>query len=203
MKRGIDVSKYQGKIKWENVKKSKHNIQFAIIRAGFGKNNIDEQAERNLKECNRLKIPCGIYWFSYARTVDDAKKEARYAVELAKKYNIQYPIYFDYEYDSDNYFAKKWGHKASSEAFNKMCKAFCKEVEKLGYFAGIYVNEEYRKKLSEENIRLFTLWYARYNNKNYPEYDMVQYSSKGTVWGINGDVDMNYCNEDFPKLIRK
>ena len=66
MKKGIDVSKHQGVIDWQKVKEA--GIEFAMIRAGYGAGNVDAQADRNFSECNRLGVPCGVYWFSYAYT---------------------------------------------------------------------------------------------------------------------------------------
>lgn len=75
--KGIDVSKHQGVIDWEKVKAS-GQVDFAILRAGFGKepNQIDVQFERNYSECRRLGIPCGAYWYSYAKTAAEAEQEA-------------------------------------------------------------------------------------------------------------------------------
>ena len=68
---GIDVSKHNGTIDWNKVKAS--GIKFAMIRAGYGSSHIDEQFKRNVTECNRLEIPCGCYWFSYALNTDQAR----------------------------------------------------------------------------------------------------------------------------------
>ena len=81
--RFIDVSEWQGKIDWEQAKPF---IDGAILRAGYGVNHIDAQFERNARECNRLSIPCGAYWFSYARSPEMAKQEAQHARYLHKMY---------------------------------------------------------------------------------------------------------------------
>ena len=99
-KKGIDVSVWQGEINWATVKP---NIDFAILRAGYGKNNIDEQFVRNANECSRLGIPFGVYWFSYALNEQQAKKEADYVCNVVAKYKLSYPICYDFEYDSTNY----------------------------------------------------------------------------------------------------
>ena len=77
--KGIDVSKYQGDIDFNVLKNT--DIKFVIIRAGWGQNNIDGKFKRNIEECNRLGIPCGVYWFSYALNPTQAKAEAKAKAE--------------------------------------------------------------------------------------------------------------------------
>ena len=81
---GMDISQFQGTIDWDTVKKSKE-CDFVIIRGGFATTK-DIMAEHNLAECNRVGIPCGIYWFSYALNEEQAKAEANACLALAKKY---------------------------------------------------------------------------------------------------------------------
>ena len=101
MIKGIDISAWQGKPDFEKVKAS--GVEFVIIRAGYGANNIDKQFVRNISECNRLGIPCGVYWFSYALTAEQAAQEARYCLAAVKPYRLEYPIFFDLEYDTITY----------------------------------------------------------------------------------------------------
>ena len=98
MKRGLDVSEFQGRIQWDQVV-----TDFAIIRAGFGERTLDAQFVRNIQECNRLNIPCGVYWFSYALNTEDAVQEARSCLEAVRPYTLEYPVCFDFEYDSVRY----------------------------------------------------------------------------------------------------
>ena len=97
MLKGIDVSEHQGRINWEQVK---GHVDFVMLRAGYGRNNIDKQFIRNIEECNRLGIPVGIYWFSYAWNEEMARNEAKYVLEAIKPYKIDYPISYDLEYDT-------------------------------------------------------------------------------------------------------
>lgn len=103
MYNGIDVSKWQGKINWSKAKKY---IDFAIIRAGYGKGNVDEYANYNIEQCEKYKIPYGLYWFSYAYNKDMAEREADYLLRVIGYHKPEYPLYFDFEYDSVDY-AKK------------------------------------------------------------------------------------------------
>ena len=100
MYNGIDVSKWQGKINWSKAKKY---IDFAIIRAGYGKGNVDEYANYNIEQCEKYKIPYGLYWFSYAYNKDMAEREADYLLRVIGYHKPEYPLYFDFEYDSVDY----------------------------------------------------------------------------------------------------
>ena len=102
---GVDVSQWQGNIDWERAKAA--GIEFAMLRAGFGQNSVDPQFKRNITECNRLGIPCGVYWFSYAYTADMAKREAQCVLKTVEPYRLEYPIAFDFEGDSADYALKR------------------------------------------------------------------------------------------------
>lgn len=142
MKIIIDVSAHQGKINWEKVKP---HIDGAIIRVGFGNNNIDEWFKYNISECNRLGIPVGAYWFSYTFT-DDGKalREAQYCYEALKPYKLQLPVYFDWEYDSMNY-AKKCGYTPTKAQITNWNKIFIDFFTEKGISAGYYLNYDYSK----------------------------------------------------------
>lgn len=195
--KGIDVSQWQGTINWNLVKND--GVQFAFLRAGFGKNNIDTTYHRNAKEANRVGIPIGLYWFSYAYTVDMARKEAQYAVQAAKPYKITYPIAFDLEYDTIDY-AKKKGVNITKSLATQMAIAFCEEVKKLGYTPMVYTNLDYLKRYFDRNQLPYDLWYAQYASKaSIANKEIWQYSSKGRVAGISGNVDMNHGYKDYSK----
>ena len=94
----IDVSKWQGVIDWARVKAS--GIDGVMLRAGAGAGKADVQFARNARECNRLGIPIGAYWFSYAWSPDMARREAEYCLAAIKPYTLDLPVAFDWEYDS-------------------------------------------------------------------------------------------------------
>ncbi len=197
---GIDVSKWQGKIDWE---KAKSSIDFAIIRLGFGADYLDEYAKRNISELNRLGIPYGVYWFSYAWTVGMAKAEAKKAIAFLKQLNakLSYPVYFDWEYDSRKRAAKN-GVNVNNELLRNMATAFCEEVEAAGYYAGIYANPDYiQNYFGEEIFKRFDLWLAHVVKTQSRDVHMWQYSFTGRIPGISGDVDLNRCMVDFPAII--
>lgn len=201
MKKGIDVSKWQGVIDWEKVKAD--GIQFVIIRAGYGKNNIDEYFERNISECNRLGIPCGVYWFSYAYNEEMARQEAQYCLEAIKPYKVEYPVCFDFEYDSVDY-AKKKGVIITKALATKIADAFLSEIESAGYYAMNYANKDYLKNMFDmDNLKKYDLWYAYWSSENdRKDAGIWQYTSSGRVNGITGRVDMNIAYKDYPSIIR-
>lgn len=198
--KGIDVSDWQGEIKWGVVK---DHIDFAIIRAGYGQNNIDSMASINAIGCRTNNIPFGFYWFSYAYTVDMAIKEANHFINFVKDYAPRYPLYFDFEYDSYDY-ARRNGVTVTRELLNEMATAFCETLEKNGYYAGIYANCDYIVNHYGEGIfNKFDLWYADWTKANTSprKTNLWQYSSTGFVEGVDTKVDLNIAYVDFPKLM--
>lgn len=198
--KGIDVSSWQGAIDWGVVKNS---IDFAIIRAGYGNNNIDSCAEQNVKGCEDNAIPFGLYWFSYAYTVEMARNEAKYLLQFVKGHLPLFPLYFDFEYDSIKY-AEKQGVVITNKLLHDMATAFCEELESAGYYAGIYANYEYVKWVYGENIfKRYDLWYARWDvSEPGRSVNLWQNSSTGKHIGISGNVDTNVSFIDFPSLIK-
>lgn len=193
--KGIDISVYQNNPDFTKVKGA---VDYVIMRAGYGKysSQKDERFERNYSECKKNNIPCGAYWFGYANTVDEAKKEAQVCLSVIKGKQFEYPIYYDIEG------AMVRLPKATVSA---IAKAFCNELEKNGYYAGIYMSRiPAQNLLDDECIKKYTLWLAEYSSKlNWNKAcDMWQYSSTGRVNGISGSVDTNYCYVDFPAIIK-
>ena len=198
---GIDVSTWQGDIDWGVVK---NNIDFAIIRAGYGKNNIDNKAIQNVKGCEDNGIPFGLYWFSYAYTIEMAQKEAQYLLQFVNGHTPMLPLYFDFEYDSVEY-AKKQGAVITNQLLRDMATAFCKELENAGYYAGIYANYDYVKRMYGEDIfNTYDLWYALWDTSEPDRsVNMWQSSNTGKINGISGNVDINISFIDFPALINE
>ncbi len=97
MSKGIDVSVHQGDIDWKKVKAD--SVEFAVLRAGYGRevSQKDEQFEKNYAGCKANSIPVGAYWYSYALSVDEAKREAAACLKAIENKAFEYPIYFDIE----------------------------------------------------------------------------------------------------------
>lgn len=189
---GIDVSVHQGKIDWEKVKKS--GIDYAIIRCGYGQDvtsQDDNQFARNIAECERLGIPYGIYIYSYALNKDNVLSEADHVLRLIKGHNPEFGIWLDLE--DDDY--KTSNGMPSNEMFVEMAIAFCEKIKANGYNkVGIYANTYWLEyKINDNKLDKYDKWVAQW--ANYCTYGkpfkIWQYTEKGTIEGINGDVDMD------------
>lgn len=191
MLKGIDVSFAQKSIDWDKLK---GKIDFAILRCGFGNNQADQddvQWARNVAECNRLGIPWGAYIYSYAESAGDAGSEAAHVLRLLKGLKPTYPVYIDMEHDA------AFKSRALSTA---ICKIFCDTISAAGFTAGIYANKDWAtNRLDMAQLSKWTFWLAQYNDRvTYTgKYDMWQYSSSGSLPGVTGKVDLNYCYKDF------
>ena len=187
----IDVSEHNGVIDWEKVKP---HIAGAILRCGYGsdyEHQDDACFKRNADECTRLGIPFGVYLYSYAKTIDRIKSEAAHVLRLIKPYKLSYPVYLDLE------------EPGLEEGAVIRARVFGDIIEKAGYWCGIYANlnwwENYLPGLDR-----FTKWVAQYYKEceyTGSHLDIWQYTSKGNVPGIKGNVDMNECYRDLPAEI--
>lgn len=192
---GIDVSQWQGIIDWKQVKKAK--IEFAMIRAGYGKNNVDTRFYQNADGASKAGIPIGVYWFSYAWNERMAREEAVFAVAMAKRYKITWPIAFDLEYDTIDY-AKKNGVIITKNLATSMAKAFCEEVKEQGYIPMIYSNYDFLMRYLDIDRLPYALWYAQYASVSSVQKKAIwQYSSVGRISGIEGNVDLDYGYIDY------
>ena len=193
--KGIDVSSWQGVIDWDAVKSA--GIQFAISRAGYG-DELDNQFARNIAECNRVGIPAGVYWFSYALTAQEAAQEAQRAMEAVRPYRLDLPVCFDLEYDTVRY-AAQCGVTIDKALATQMAVSFCDTVAAGGARPANYTNLDYSRRMFDmDALREFDLWYAWYNDAcNIDDVAIWQYTSSGNVPGIAGNVDMDYCNKNY------
>lgn len=187
---GIDVSKHNGRINWKKVKAA--GVDFAIIRAGYGWTYTDSCFVYNIESAIANGIKVGVYWFIYALSVEEAIKNANKCHSVIAPYakDITLNVWCDLEYDSDNY-ANKQGIVFSKEKRTAMVKAFCEQLQGLGYEAGVYANRDYLR-CKFNDLSNYPLWYALYGSAKDRECLMWQYTSKGTVDGVKGSVDMNY-----------
>ena len=198
MIKGIDVSSWQGVVDYRKVKAS--GIDFVIIRAGFGRevSQKDNCFEQNYKNAKAAGLDVGAYWYSYADSAEDAVREARACMEVIKGKKFEYPIYFDLEEQSR--FAK------GRNFCDSVIKAFCGEVEKNGYLAGLYCSTYYLNNyISNAVAGKYELWVAQYNYRctyTANKYGIWQYSSEGRINGIGGNVDMDYCYTDYPAIVK-
>ncbi|MBP3412811.1 MAG: S-layer homology domain-containing protein [Oscillospiraceae bacterium] len=184
---GIDVSHHQGEIDWDTVATQ---IDFAILRCGYGSDTTaqdDRQWQANVAACTRLKIPFGVYIYSYATNEEQARSEARHVLRLLKGYSPSMPVYLDLE-------DQKISEGCTPEQILKNATGFCDMIKSAGYTPGIYANTYWwTNYLSSPQYDKWDRWVARYAAETgYSKpYSMWQYTDKGTVKGINGNVDMN------------
>jgi lysozyme len=186
---GIDVSKWQGDIDFSKLKSA--GVEFVIIRIGSstginGENFIDSKFIQNIKNANSVGIPMGVYFYSYANSVDRAISDAKWIIENIKDYKVELPIAFDWE---------NWGsfntYELSFFGLTNIAKGFMDTVKSAGYDAMLYSSKTYL-----ENIWMsveYPVWLAHYTkNTNYAgDYSYWQICSNGRVDGINGDVDID------------
>lgn len=199
--KGIDVSRHQGAVDWAKVKAA--GIEFALIRAGYGMylDQIDERFTQNMTGAIRNGIPVGVYWYSYADKVEEAREEARVCLEVIQPYKgkITLPVFFDQEYE-DEILA------ASKATRTECCKVFLDTIKKAGYTPGMYASQDWllnkinRNQLPSDTV----IWCAKYSNAAPSiKYDIWQYTSEGRVAGINGDVDLDTGVDILPKATWK
>lgn len=187
--KGIDVSYHNGVIDWQKVKQS---VDFAIIRAGYGKSTMDKQFINNICGAHTAGLKIGIYWFIYAANTDEAILNAKMCEKCIEGYKniITMRAWADWEYDSDK------RNPQTKEGRTNIVKAFCDYLSSKGYETGVYSNVDYLTSKFGD-LSKYPLWLAKYssNKGNYSPF-MWQYSSKGRVEGISTYVDMNICYGD-------
>lgn len=198
MSKGIDVSVWQESIDFAKVKAS--GIDFVIIRAGYGSalSQKDRRFEENYTRAKAVGLHVGAYWYSYAQSAAEVREEARVCKQVLSGKQFDYPIYFDLEEQSQ---------LSQGRAFcDMLVTTFCTEMEKAGYFAGFYTSASVAAhKLSPSIRSRFAFWCAQWALKNSFEGSsgLWQYSSKGRVGGIEGNVDMDISSIDYPTIITR
>lgn len=200
-KKAIDVSKHQGKINMESVKAA--GIEAVMIRAGYGRyaNQKDPQFERNASECERLGIPYGVYWYSYATTAQEARQEARCCLEAIKGKTLCLPVAYDIEYEP--------GILAlNNRQRTELVKAFLGEIEEAGYYGILYASTDFvRNRLNYKELERYDVWAAQYGAKcTCPLPYGIWQCSSGNIFGVAGfgkHLDCNWVYKDYHALMVK
>lgn len=190
---GIDVSKWNQKIDWVAVKNS--GVDFAIIRCGYRGSSTgslveDPYFKANIEGATEVGIKVGLYFFTQATTEVEAVEEASMAISLAQEYQLDYPIFIDTESAGGN--GRADGLDVDTRT--NICKAFAETITSGGYQAGIYASKNwYENKVNPEALSDYVIWLAQYADApTYTgEYHLWQYTSRGSIDGINGNVDLN------------
>lgn len=194
---GIDVSKWQRKIDWERVSK---DIDFAFVRCGYintdGTVTEDDFFRVNMEQAAAAGVPVGVYVYSYVNKAN-AKKAAERVLEMVKPYRLEMPLVFDFEDEK---------YKNNSKAHNAEIVWDVLEVwEAAGYYAMWYTYKYFANTyVNADALKRFDFWLAHYTNEtDYRRaFGVWQYSSKGRLEGIAGDVDMNIGYKNYPALIK-
>ena len=202
---GIDVSKWQGKIDWQKVKNS--GIEFAFIRIGYrGENGIvykDDNADYNIQQAQKAGLLVGVYFFSTAVSEAEAKEEAEWTLQAIEGYQISYPVVYDCE-GYKNSMSRMFDLSAAERTDHAM--TFLETVKQAGYDAMFYgalgeIEDEAYWDI-EKIEKKYKIWVAQYSGVAYPQKDKPdyggktsawQYTNKGHVDGVSGNVDMVVC----------
>ena len=190
---GIDVSKWNGDIDWDRVKNA--GVEFAIIRAGYRGSTTGGLVEdscfaANMRGAAASGMPVGVYFFTQAVNEVEAVEEASAVLELIREYELEYPVFIDTEGAGGNGRADN----LDPETRTLVCEAFCRTIANAGYTAGVYASRNwYNNNLHTQKLENYCIWLAEYRSAPLYQgyYHMWQYTSKGAVDGIAGNVDMN------------
>lgn len=213
IEKGIDVSSWQGVINWDEVKK---HTDFAIVRVmdaickdENGNYRLDEQFHRNMQECERLKIPVGVYWYSRATTEEEAKREARFVGESLAGYTLEYPTYIDVECDSQL--------SLDDNTLQRIITSANDEIASYHLYPAIYINNSQAHRVENLPYQLWLTSGETYNNAvsfnefSKDNFEIVynptskrtnyQYCQRGTIPGISGEIDFDYALNSLKKEI--
>jgi len=200
--RGIDVSAVQGTIDWARVKSS-GLVDFAILRSGYGWSYAPgRQADRfftaNVEGCEKHGIPYGIYHYSYCVRPENARREARYFLDIIRDARPVYPVFMDIEDPSQA--------KLPRAVLTQIAYDFCDEVERAGYYTAIYSYKNFLEThLDMAALARVDVWVAQIASENSYRgpHGMWQYSWTGSIPGIRGDVDLDIAYRNYPAIIRR
>ncbi len=187
--RCIDVSTWQGDINFNKLKES--GCEYVIIRAGFGRETYqkDDMFETNYRKAKAANLKVGVYWFSYATSVNEAFDEANACLYCLGGKDLDLPVYYDLEYAPAIY-------NMSSSSYTQMAVNFCKTIENASYKAGIYASASVwgGYPLQQKTIKDsgYSIWNAEWNDYCSIDCDIWQFTDGYYVDGINGNVDCSY-----------
>lgn len=197
-RKGIDVSRYQEKIDWEKV--AEDEVDYAFIRLGIrgyteGEILEDETFQTNINGALKNDIDVGVYFFTQALSEEEAEDEAEFVIDSIAPYKVTYPVVIDVEAVTST---NARGNDLTSDERTRYCITFCEKIREAGYTPMIYGNlKTFMLLLNIEELEEYDKWFAYYDEAYYFPYDFKiwQYTNKGKVSGIKGDVDLNISFE--------
>lgn len=189
-RKGYDISVWQDGLDINKITKD----NFAIIRAGYSTSK-DKCFDKFYKQLKANRVPVGAYWYSYAKTVDEAKAEARKCIEVLKGKQFELPIYFDVE--------EQETLNKGKTAVSNIVKAFCNELEKAKYFVGIYMSRcAILSYLTDEVQKRYALWVADWTGSCKYTKNPVGMWQSGIGKLDNRDIDLDVMYIDYPSIIK-
>ena len=195
---GVDVSAFQGNIDWKQVKQS--GIDFAIIRLGYrgyesGKLVEDQYAKTNLKNAKEAGLKIGAYFFSQALNIKETDQEIQFMLKILGDTKLDMPIVLDWEIPANTARTRKMDARTLTD----IQRHFCGQMRDQGYQPMIYFNWHQSENLYVlHELEDYPFWLALYQDRmTYPwKVELWQYSDKGKVPGIQGNVDLNVYMPD-------
>lgn len=199
---GIDISAWDGD--FDLAKAQEEGFEFVIVKAGGSDcgRYTDRNFTANYAKAKALGMPVGVYWYTDARTVDAAVADAEYLYEhCLKGRQFELPVYFDVEGNM---------LKLSRRLLTDICHAWCKRLEELGFFVGIYSGfYSFRDSMFDNELQRYAHWLAVWGTKHSYQGDclgMWQYGGETNAIRSNkvaGQVcDQNYMLVDYPGIIK-
>lgn len=198
---GIDLSEYQTGIDFDKVKAA--GVDFVMLRVGGryyseeGGLYADGAFTEHYRAAKAAGLKVGAYFFSQAADVDDAVEEAQFALEQINGVALDYPIAFDWETIEDD---TARTDVVTGEMLTEIAEAFCDTVEQAGYRSIVYANTALMLHMYDfETMKDYDFWLADYRDfpNMYYHFSIWQYTTEGTVDGIDGTVDLNLCFADY------
>lgn len=188
---GVDISQFNGDV---DIAALKGKVDFVILRCGYGSDYAsqdDARYQENLRKCEAAGMPYGVYLYSYARNTDMARSEAAHTLRLLRGKRPLYGVWYDVED-----VALPEGRQLIDD-----CVAYCTEMEKHGYYCGIYSSLSWwRGRLDSPALAKYDKWVAQWNNTlDYSGAGMWQYSNDGLINGKRFDMDRAF--RDYPAII--
>ena len=216
---GLDISEHQDGINLQKIKDA--GFDYVIIRAGVklnaGNNRKDYNFEDFYAQARKVGLDVGAYYYSQAKTKDQAIEEAKCFIEYIKGKKFEYPLYLDFESGS-----VKDALASSSTRAAEICYAFMDTMRDAGCLVGLYgyaswfddgYNGWMASKLNNDIGKKYEFWMANYFNNMQPEnertknyktkYGMYQYTSSKTISGWDGKLDHNVCYKDYPSIVKQ
>jgi len=191
LRRGIDVSRWQGEVDWGQV--AADDVAFVMLGTR-SKGEVDPYFHKNIQEAANAGVQVGVYIYSLATTPEMAVQEADFVLDLIKDYPVSYPVAFDMEDDVQK--------NMSKQQLAEIANAFCGRISASGYYPIIYANEHWLNNILDMSLMDYPVWVARYSVKpTYASPVMWQATSTGSVKGISGNVDIDFQFRDFSDVI--